>query len=154
MELSEIQDDKICIAKITILVVLPKELEGRLEPEEISYIESAVAQEYLAGLDRLGFSDEISIGQVKSEYGCLLISFPLLATLASGGVVVALKFLEKYPEYKAGAKELWGDVKYLYLKLRGREYKQGNCLREGDFATEEALKEAIKQWEESRNKNM
>jgi len=128
------------IGSITILVILPSDLDHQLAEDEISLVESAVAEEFQLRVDRSELQGALLVGNRSSEYGCLLVTIEILAVLGAG-----YKFVKDYPKLREGAIALAKDFDWLKLKLRGKEYKQGNVVRDSSFDTEEAVEEALEQ---------
>ncbi|NYS62465.1 hypothetical protein [Vreelandella salicampi] len=132
------------IGSITILVILPKELDHQLTEEEISYVESCVKEEFQSRIDKSWLQGAIKVGNTSSEYGCLVVTIEILVILSA-----LYKFIKDYPKLRDSAIAIAKDIQRLRLKLRGKEYSQGNIVRDSDFEIEEAVKEAIKQLEEN-----
>lgn len=147
MELLEYKNNVICIGEIAILVILPKEFEHSLTEAEKKHIEDLVLTQYELRIALLGMQNEIQVCSVRSEYSCFLVILCIGTVLVNG-----YKFVKDYPKLREGAIAIAKDLGRLKLKLRGKEYDQGNLIRETKFEVEQAVQKAL---EELRNrKNM
>ena len=139
-------NQKIKIGTITILVVLPKEFDHQLTEDEISHVERVVADEFQSRVERSELQGALLVGNSSSEYGCLLVTIEILAVLAAG-----YKFVKDYPKLREGTIAIAKDFDRLKLKIRGKEYEQGNVVRDTSFDTEEAVNEALEQLRKNKH---
>ncbi len=158
--------DELTIGSISILVVLPAELDHDLSQEELTHLINLIKEQFELGIERKNFASFICVGDISSEYSCLIITIPLtikISAIALGGFAglkgaeVLKNFIIEYPQIKQGLNEIAKDIKRVSFRLRGKQYDQGTCIRKSELISkdeaEKLLREKLSQIEENEDKD-
>ena len=96
--------------------------------EEATFVAKQVSEVFQTKLNSSPYSNEISVGRIEYEVGCILTTITLTATVGA-----LYKFVKDYPKFRPGLVLLVKDLNGIYLKLKGTEAKVSTYLMRDDI---------------------